>query len=49
MLATASFLIALSGRQSFSFMSDQTLGKSEITAKSEDITAELENQTRCVP
>jgi len=38
MLATASFLMALSGRQSFSVMSDQTLGKaklSEMKAKSE--------------
>jgi len=48
MLATASFLIALSGRQSFSFMSDQTLGKVKLTemkAKSAKDIAELENQT----
>jgi len=48
MLATAVFLMALSGWQSFSFMSDQTLGKvklSEMKAKSAKDIAELENQT----
>jgi len=48
MLAAAIILMALSCWQSFSFMSDQTLGKvklSEMKAKNAKDIAELENQT----
>src|SRR5215470_18119558 len=48
MLATAIILMALSCWQSFSFMTDQTMGKvklSEMKAKNAKDIAELENQT----